>query len=64
METYRFSIKYDSPDENSGLAGIDLDGPAGSSVSIGITNAAFGDLLRRVMSVSEDLPLLPGVCAA
>jgi hypothetical protein len=41
------------------LAGIDLNGAAGSFISIGATNTAFGDLLRRIMSSSQNLPLLP-----
>ncbi len=59
METYTFKINYRYENDSQTLAGIDLDSPGSSSISIGVTNQAFQELLRRIMDVSQHLPLLP-----
>ena len=61
VETYTFNIKYlEGAKHDQQLAGIQLDGPGGSSVSVGATNEALKDLLRQLISHCDDLPQLPG----
>lgn len=61
VETYTFTIKYTPPDNNGqALAGLELDSPGSSIVSVGATNTELQLLLRQVMELCKSLPDLPG----
>lgn len=62
IETYTFNIKYLSQAEDGSrvLAGLEMDSPGNSLVSVGATNAALQFLFRQLISVCETLPDLPG----
>ncbi len=60
VETYTFTIKYFQTEKNGQLlAGLQLDGPGGSSASVGATNEALKELLRQLIAHCSDLPHLP-----
>ncbi|KAK5174176.1 uncharacterized protein LTR77_001256 [Saxophila tyrrhenica] len=60
VETYTFKIRY-APRPKGGqlLAGVQLEGPGGSSASVGATNEALKGLLRQLIAHCADLPDLP-----
>lgn len=61
LETYTFKIKYTDHDEHGRqLAGLGLDSPSSSYVSVGATNASLQDFFRELIDVCKELPDLPG----
>ena len=61
IETYTFNVKYQEVDGSGPtLAGLEMDSPGNTLISVGATNSALQLLLRQIMKLCETLPELPG----
>ncbi|KAH9810921.1 HORMA domain [Teratosphaeria destructans] len=59
LETYTFTIKYQTDEDARLLAGLQLDGPGSALVSVQATNLALQTLLRDIGAICDQLPTLP-----